>query len=157
MPVSPAQAAKRALVKVLLRIARLYQVVLQLTRDSTDEVVKSSFKKVMLKAHPDKNGGRRDHAQELLKAMRHTSRSRALLLGVPPPRDAVDIVKKYEERRPRKRSGLCARRALPGAPVMLPVESMITQCTRPFARRPLACTSFGKAWLKLDESRIHTG
>ena len=58
------QHTKRALVKVLLAIAALYSCSLELNRDSPDEVVNKAFKKVSLKAHPDK-GGLLKHAQAL--------------------------------------------------------------------------------------------
>ena len=64
MPASPLQAAKRAFVSVLLFVARYYGLALPVTRDTTDDALLSAFKKVALKAHPDK-GGSHDHAQRL--------------------------------------------------------------------------------------------
>ena len=57
---SPLQLAKRALVKVLLTLATKYGVALQVTRDSEDKVLLSAYKRVALKAHPDKGGTNRD-------------------------------------------------------------------------------------------------
>ena len=51
---SPKSALKRALVTLLLSLARQFDVALQRSRDSTDEQVKKSFKKVVLKIYPDK-------------------------------------------------------------------------------------------------------
>ena len=67
MPVSAAQAAKRALVKVLQTLAAVYAVVLKLTSNSTDAEVTAAYRKVAKKAHPDK-GGTTEHAQQLLAA-----------------------------------------------------------------------------------------
>ena len=64
MPVSAIQAAKRALVSLFLTLARYYQVTLTLCRDSADKDVVTAFRKVVLKAHPDK-GGRDGDAQKL--------------------------------------------------------------------------------------------
>ena len=49
MPVSPALAARRALVKVLLTLAALYSVGVELTREAADEVVTKAYKRVALK------------------------------------------------------------------------------------------------------------
>ena len=64
MPVSVIQAAKRVLVSLLLTFARYYQVTLTISRDSGDTEVVKAFRKVVLKAHPDK-GGREGDAQKL--------------------------------------------------------------------------------------------
>ena len=64
MTVSPALQARRALVKLLLTLASLYSVVVDLHRDSCDADVSKQFKKVFLKAHPDK-GGTEEHAKQL--------------------------------------------------------------------------------------------
>ena len=52
--------AKRALVKVLKELAVKYGVKLKLTRDSTQKEVNAAFKKVSLRAHPDKGGEKTD-------------------------------------------------------------------------------------------------
>ena len=67
MAVGAPQATKRALVKVLLVLAAFYTVNVTVSRESTDEEVLSAYKKVSLKAHPDK-GGRLEHCQELNNA-----------------------------------------------------------------------------------------
>ena len=59
---------KRALVSVLLEVARVYGLSLNLTRESPDKVVVSSYRKVMLKAHPDKPGGSAALAKRLTEA-----------------------------------------------------------------------------------------
>jgi hypothetical protein len=56
MPASAAQLLKRALVKVLLEVAALYNLSLAISRDSTDKQLEAAFRKVSLKAHPDKGG-----------------------------------------------------------------------------------------------------
>ena len=59
--VGPRQAAKRALVKLLLSIAAIYSVSLQsFNRDSPDKEVEKVFKRVLLRAHPDKGGNVED-------------------------------------------------------------------------------------------------
>ena len=56
MAVSPTQATKRAFITVLLYLARNYCLTLPVSRDSEDKVVLAAFRKVALKAHPDKGG-----------------------------------------------------------------------------------------------------
>ena len=59
------QVAKRALIKLLLALALTYSVHLQgLTQDSGEHDVLKAYKKLLLKAHPDK-GGSVQHAQQL--------------------------------------------------------------------------------------------
>ncbi len=67
MPVSPVQAAKRAFVCILLRLARQYKVTVAINRDAADKDVLAAYKRVILKAHPDK-GGSKERFQELSKA-----------------------------------------------------------------------------------------
>jgi hypothetical protein len=67
MPVSVVQAAKRVLVTLLLAFARHYEVRLVISRDSSDKDVVKAFKRVALKAHPDK-GGREGDASKLNSA-----------------------------------------------------------------------------------------
>ena len=76
MAASDKQQAKRALVKVLLTIALLYSVRLDVNRDSTDEVVNKAFRRVVLKAHPDK-GGLLKHAQALNAAKEKWDKARS--------------------------------------------------------------------------------
>ena len=52
------------MVKLLLTIASVYTVIVNLRRDSPDADVERAFKKVFLKAHPDK-GGSNEHAKQL--------------------------------------------------------------------------------------------
>ena len=56
MPLSVRQSAKRAFVAVLLEVARLYAVPTAVNRDSLDAQVLAAYRKVILKAHPDKGG-----------------------------------------------------------------------------------------------------
>ena len=60
MAASPLQLAKRALVTLLLALAKSYGVPLGINRDSTDKVVLDSFRKVVRKVHPDKGGSNAD-------------------------------------------------------------------------------------------------
>ena len=62
--VSSVDHAKRALVSLLLYFAKLYRVVLNITRDSADDDIRKSFKKVSRKTHPDR-GGSGEHQQAL--------------------------------------------------------------------------------------------
>ena len=62
--VSSVETAKRALVRLLLHLAKLYRVVLGITRDSADDDIRKSYKKVSRKAHPD-HGGSGEHQQTL--------------------------------------------------------------------------------------------
>jgi hypothetical protein len=60
-----AQVLKRALVKLLLAIAREFAIVLSITRESPDDHVKKAYRKVILRVHPDKPGGCLVRAKEL--------------------------------------------------------------------------------------------
>ena len=67
MGVSLLQATKRALVSILLSIASQYGLDLKLTRDHPDSAVQTAYRRVALKAHPDK-GGDEEIAKELFAA-----------------------------------------------------------------------------------------
>eukprot|EP00973_Karenia_brevis_P019427 2664080-Karenia_brevis.AAC.1 len=54
------QATKRALVTLLLALARQYEVALGVNRDSTDRDVDKAVRKMMRHVHPDKGGRPRD-------------------------------------------------------------------------------------------------
>ena len=54
---TPTSKMKRALVSLILHFARIYGVTLSVNRDSPDQDVRTSYRKVLLKAHPDKPGG----------------------------------------------------------------------------------------------------
>ena len=56
MPRRTLRQVTRAFVKVLLALARSYEVVLAVTRDSTAPELLKAYKKVVKKAHPDKGG-----------------------------------------------------------------------------------------------------
>ena len=60
MPLFPLQAAKRALVSLLLRLALAYNIGISVNRDSDDNDVKRAFRKVSAKVHPDKGGATAD-------------------------------------------------------------------------------------------------
>ena len=64
---SPVQLAKRALVVLLRALAITYGLQLDVTRDSSDDVVTKAFRKLAVKVHPDKGGSTQD-SQRLLAA-----------------------------------------------------------------------------------------
>jgi hypothetical protein len=90
MPVSKAGAATRAFVAVLLLLARSYELVLQVNRDSSPEQLVKAYRKVLLKTHPDK-GGKKEDQQKLQEAKENWDRARK---GASPqggrPRAAAD-------------------------------------------------------------------
>ena len=104
MAVSAALQARRALVKLLITLASLYTVAVNLRRDSPDADVDRAFKKVFLKAHPDK-GGSEEHSKQLNnakeawdKAKRKTGR----------PKESGDDNKQGKTASPSSASGLVA-------------------------------------------------
>lgn len=58
--VSTVDLAKRAFIKVLLQLAVVYGIALSLTRDSAAVAITAAFRKVAVKAHPDKGGSLED-------------------------------------------------------------------------------------------------
>ena len=60
MPTSPLSAVARAFVHVLLVLARAYFVGLTVNRDSSEDQLLKAYKKLLLKAHPDKRGRKED-------------------------------------------------------------------------------------------------
>ena len=67
MPASKVQVATRAFVAVMLALARCYQLLVQVNRDSSPEEMLKAYKRVLLKAHPDK-GGSNERMQRLQAA-----------------------------------------------------------------------------------------
>ena len=67
MACSSLAAATRALVSVLLALSRAYGLALTVNRESSSQEVLKAYKKVLLKAHPDK-GGRKEDLQKLQAA-----------------------------------------------------------------------------------------
>ena len=67
MAPSRLQAATQTFVAVLLLLARRYELVLEVNRDSSPERLVKAYKKVLLKVHPDK-GGKKEDAQNLQAA-----------------------------------------------------------------------------------------
>ena len=65
--VSAIGSAKRFLVSLLLRPARLYDVALSITRTSSDVDVRHAYHKLCRKCHPDR-GGDKEHQQSLNNA-----------------------------------------------------------------------------------------
>jgi curved DNA-binding protein CbpA len=68
--VSAIDSAKRVLVALLKSIAAVYSLTLSLTRESTEAEIRSAFRKVSKKAHPD-HGGKKEH-QTALNGARDT-------------------------------------------------------------------------------------
>lgn len=64
MVCGPVQTAKRALVSLICALAQVYKVNVQCKRDSADELVLKDFRRLALKAHPDR-GGQSAHQQQL--------------------------------------------------------------------------------------------
>jgi len=60
MPVSLLQQTKRALVVLLVALARTYKVALKVNRDSPDSEVRTGCRKLLRKVHPDKGGSKED-------------------------------------------------------------------------------------------------
>ena len=68
MVISRVVAAKRALIAVLKALAAKYRVPLgSMTKDACDDDVHKAYKRVVLRAHPDK-GGTHEDAQRLQEA-----------------------------------------------------------------------------------------
>ena len=105
MPANNLQQAKRSFVTVLLTIAALYSVRLTVTRDSSDEECAKAFKRVSLKAHPDK-GGLLAHSQALNaaketwdKARRNKTRQRE----GPKKRGSSDVIATQAQRQDKEK------------------------------------------------------
>ena len=106
MPASSLQHAKRSFVTVLLTIAAFYSVRLTITRDASDEDCTKAFKRVSLKAHPDK-GGLLAHSQALNaakenwdKARRNNTRERE----GPKKRGSGDVIATQTQRQDKKKA-----------------------------------------------------
>ena len=67
MPTSRLLQAKRAFVRVLLSVAAAFRVTASVNRDSPDDDLLACYRKVILKAHPDK-GGSKEQFQRLQHA-----------------------------------------------------------------------------------------
>ena len=62
---SPSARLKRALVKLLLAIARQFLVAISISRESSDSDVKKAYRTVILRVHPDKPGGSTEYTKQL--------------------------------------------------------------------------------------------
>ena len=65
--ISAIDCAKRALVLLIRSLAAAYSLAFQLTRDSPDKDLRTAFRKVSLKVHPD-HGGNGDDQRRLNEA-----------------------------------------------------------------------------------------
>ena len=81
MPSSLLTQATRAFVKVLLTLAQVYELALTVNRDSSEKDLLKAYRRVALKAHPDKGGSNKDFktlqaAREKWEALRTTKTER---------------------------------------------------------------------------------
>ena len=81
MPSSLLTQATRAFVKFLLTLAQVYELALTVNRDSSEKDLLKAYKRVALKAHPDKGGANKDFktlraAREKWEALRATKAER---------------------------------------------------------------------------------
>ena len=60
MPVSATQQAKRAFVAVINALAGRHGVEVRISRDSPDADLRSAYRKLSLRVHPDRNGNGED-------------------------------------------------------------------------------------------------
>ena len=104
MVVNAAQVAKRAFVKVLLRLATAYRLFLGINRDSNDQALTSAYRKLARKVHPDKGGSEtdqktlnsaRDAWEAAFKAKRASGRPKAS----PSPEGAAEMMDPEQLRR----------------------------------------------------------
>ena len=73
--VNAVDMAKRALVKLLKELAVLYSLTVGVTRDSPDPAVRTAYRKVSVKTHPD-HGGDADHQRQLELSCCHAVRAK---------------------------------------------------------------------------------
>ncbi len=79
MVASKVLVAKRALVKILLALAAAYSVVLKVNRDTSDADVIKAYRRVSLKAHPDKSQKAQTTAKNI--ALRFKNACRCVVKG----------------------------------------------------------------------------
>lgn len=75
---SPLQELKRALICILLELARVYSLDLNVNRDSDAKDVKKAFRRVILRVHPDKAGGSEKATKRLNAAWAKWSEAESL-------------------------------------------------------------------------------
>ena len=90
MPMSHKQLAKRAFVSVLLELSRSYNVAIDVTRDTADDILSRAFRKVALKVHPDKGGSEADQKRLNDARDRWEEANANGARGRPPKRPAAD-------------------------------------------------------------------
>ena len=103
---SPSARLKRALVKLLLTLARQLSIALDVSRDSPDDRVKTAYKKVLLRVHPDKPGGSTERTKELTGLMgqwQECQRGRGRPSAKAAPASSTSTA--IAPRRPGKRAG----------------------------------------------------
>ena len=85
MPTSRLLQAKRAFVRVLLSVAAAFRATASVNRDSPDDDLLACYRKVILKAHPDKGGSKEQfqHLQHAKEAWSSAS-ARSGRAGRPP-------------------------------------------------------------------------
>ena len=77
MVASAVQVCKRALLATMRAVAVTFGMVLTCTRDSPDRDVVTNFRKLALRAHPDKPGGSAEQQQRLNEARANWEAARA--------------------------------------------------------------------------------
>ena len=100
MPCSPLGRARRAFVSVLLSVAAAYGVAVSVNRDSPDDQLLKTFRRVALKAHPDKGGSKKEFQK--LQAAREAWDS-ARKKGTPPGRPSLALARLESKQKPEKR------------------------------------------------------
>ena len=75
--VSDADRLKRALVTLLLALAKTYRILLKVERNSPEDEVKKAVRKLSLKVHPDKGGNQEDQLWQVLETKRGRSKKKS--------------------------------------------------------------------------------
>ena len=88
--VSELDRAKRALVTLLRRLASRYAVTLDLTRDVLDADVRTAYRKVSRKTHPDRGGREKREKSRisLFRCLTQVSLPRTMLFSFAAKNDA---------------------------------------------------------------------
>ena len=78
--------ATRALVSIILSLARAYEVSVAVNRDSDPTAIFKGCRRILLQAHPDKGGQKKD-MQRLQEAKETWEKARGQKTGRPPSAD----------------------------------------------------------------------
>ena len=98
--VSAVDRTKRALVSLLKSLAVVYRVVLSVTRESSDQDVRTAYRKLSRKVHPDHNGDE-EHQKSLNNAYEEwqTAEKERKQQSTGPGRPVAQSTSKHEQRR----------------------------------------------------------